>query len=105
MFTKLATITAAATLVSFTAFAQDSSSNAGSTTNAMDQAMQMDEPTANVFYSDAKARTFRPEAEWSKNWAGLKDEQRAKMKADCSTNGATPRSEGDTRICDWAGNN
>ncbi len=52
-----------------------------------------------------KARTLGPEAEWSKNWAGLTDEQRAKMKSDCSTNGATARGEGDTRVCEWAGNN
>ncbi|MCR6502038.1 hypothetical protein MUO32_23700 [Shinella sp. CPCC 101442] len=107
MLTKLATIAAAATLISFSAFAQTSSGEStSSTTNAGDQAlMQMDEATGNVFYSDMKARTLRPEAEWSKNWAGLNDEQRSKMKADCSTNGATNRSEGDTRVCDWAGNN
>lgn len=108
MFTKLAAIAAAATLVSFTAFAQTSSGETASdTTNAADQTqmMQMDEATGNVFYSDMKARTLRPEAEWAKNWAGLSDEQRAKMKSDCSTNGATARSEGDTRVCEWAGNN
>jgi len=106
MFAKLTTIAAAATLISFSAFAQTGSGDAADTTNAGDQAqMQMDEATANVFYSDVKARTFRPEAEWSKNWAGLNDEQRAKMKSDCSTNGATARSEGDTRVCEWAGNN
>lgn len=107
MFTKFITIAAAATLIGFSAFAQTSSGETASdTTNAADQAqMQMDEATANVFYSDMKARTLRPEAEWSKNWAGLSDEQRAKMKSDCSTNGATARSEGDTRVCEWAGNN
>ncbi|WP_313527578.1 hypothetical protein [Shinella sp.] len=108
MFTKFTTIAATATLIGFSAFAQTSSGEATSdTTNAGDQAqmMQMDEATGNVFYSDMKARTLRPEAEWSKNWAGLNDEQRAKMKSDCSTNGATARSEGDTRVCEWAGNN
>lgn len=106
MLTKLTAIAAAATLISFSAFAQTSTGDASETTNAGDQAqMQMDEATANVFYSDVKARTLRPEAEWSKNWAGLNDEQRAKMKSDCSTNGATARSEGDTRVCAWAGNN
>ena len=107
MLTKITTIAAVATLVSFSAFAQTSSGDAADTTNAADQAqmMQMDEATGNVFYSDVKARTLRPEAEWSKNWAGLTDEQRAKMKSDCSTNGATARSEGDTRVCEWAGNN
>ncbi|MCR6502828.1 hypothetical protein MUO32_27765 [Shinella sp. CPCC 101442] len=106
MLTKLATIAAAATLLSISALAQTNSGDAAETTNAGDQAqMQMDEATGNVFYSDMKARTLRPEAEWSKNWAGLKDEQRAKMKSDCSTNGAMNRSEGDTRVCDWAGNN
>nr|WP_298098604.1 hypothetical protein [uncultured Shinella sp.] len=106
MLTKLTTIAVAATLVSFSAFAQTSSGDAAATTNAGDQAqMQMDEATGNVFYSDMKARTLRPEAEWAKNWAGLTDEQRAKMKSDCSTNGATARSEGDTRVCEWAGNN
>lgn len=106
MFTKLATIAAAATLIGFSAFAQTSSDTPSDTTNAGDQTqMQMDEATGNVFYSDIKARTLRPEAEWSKNWAGLSDEQRAKMKSDCSTNGATARSEGDTRVCAWAGNN
>lgn len=107
MFAKLTTIATVATLVSFSAFAQTSSDTASETTNAADQAqmMQMDEATGNVFYSDMKARTLRPEAEWAKNWAGLTDEQRAKMKSDCSTNGATARSEGDTRVCEWAGNN
>nr|WP_298104640.1 hypothetical protein [uncultured Shinella sp.] len=108
MLTKIATITAAATLIGFSAFAQTSSEGTASdTTNAADQAqmMQMDEATGNVFYSDMKARTLRPEAEWAKNWSGLTDEQRAKMKADCSENGATPRDEGDTRVCEWAGNN
>jgi hypothetical protein len=106
MFTKFTTIAAAATLIGFSAFAQTSSGDAAGTTNAGDQAqMQMDDATANVFYSDMKARTMRPETEWSKNWAGLSDEQRAKMKSDCSTNGATARSEGDTRVCEWAGKN
>ncbi|WP_421579769.1 hypothetical protein [Shinella sp. M31] len=107
MFAKLTTLAAVATLVSFSAFAQTSGDTASETTNAADQAqmMQMDEATGNVFYSDMKARTLRPETEWAKNWAGLTDEQRAKMKSDCSTNGASARSEGDTRVCEWAGNN
>lgn len=109
MIIKLATVAAAATLISFSAFAQDASATGGTagTTNATDQAqqMQMDEATGNVFYSDMKARTMRPEAEWAKNWSGLTDEQRAKMKSDCTANAATARDEGDTRVCDWAGNN
>lgn len=107
MFANLTTLAAAATLVSFSAFAQTSGNTASETTNAADQAqmMQMDEATGSVFYSDMKTRTLRPEAEWAKNWAGLTDEQRAKIKSDCSTNGATARSEGDTRVCEWAGNN
>lgn len=106
MITKLTMIAAAATLVGFSAFAQTSSdSNPAETTNATDQALQMDEPTANVFYSDVKARTLRPEAEWATNWSGLDDEQRAKLKADCTANTTTVRDEGDTRVCRWAGNN
>ena len=108
MIAKLTTIAAAATLIAFSAFAQDSTSgDAAGTTNATDQAeqMQMDEATGNVFYSDMKARTMRPEAEWTKNWSGLSDEQRAKVKSDCTANAATTRDEGDTRVCTWAGNN
>ncbi len=76
--TKLKTIAATATLMSFPALAQTSSGDAAGTTNAADQAqMQMDEATGNVFYNDMKARTLRPESEWSKDWAGLTDAQRA----------------------------
>ncbi len=51
MFTKLTTIAAVATLVSFPAFAQASTGDAAGTTNIADQAqmMQMDEATGNVF--------------------------------------------------------
>ena len=106
MFVKLTMVAAAATLISFSAFAQ-ASGDASETTNATDAAQQMQwEPAvSDAFYSDAKARTLRPEAEWTKNWSGLTDEQRAKVKADCTTNTATARDEGDTRVCKWAGNN
>jgi len=106
MISKITMIAAAATLVSFSAFAQTSSDDSPSqTTNATDQALQMDQPTADVFYSDVNARTLRPEAEWATNWSGLNDEQRAKLRADCAGNTNTVRSEGDTRVCAWAGNN
>ena len=108
MITKIVSFAAAVAFVGSSAFAQTAAGDTASeTTNAADQAQQMqwEEPVANVFYSDVKARTLRPEAEWTKNWSGLTDEQRAKVQADCAADTATPRDEGDTRVCDWAGNN
>lgn len=103
----LVTAAAIAALVSFSAHAQDGSGgSAGETTNAQDAKQMMWEgPVADTFYSDVTARTLRPDTEWSKGWSGLTDEQRAKVKADCSANNAEPRDEGDTRVCAWAGNN
>jgi Spy/CpxP family protein refolding chaperone len=102
----LITAVALAACVSFSAYAQDSSTDTGSTTNAQDaKEMMWEGPVADTFYSDTSARTLRPDSEWSKGWSSLTDEQRAKVKSDCSANTAQPRDEGDTRVCEWAGNN
>ena len=101
------TVTAIAALVGFSAYAQDTTAGdtASETTNAKDaQQMMWDGPIADTFYSDVTARTMRPESEWSTRWTALTDEQRAKVKADCTANTAEPRDEGVTRACAWAGN-
>lgn len=103
----LVTVTAIAALVSFSAYAQDSTTSDGAseTTNAQDaKEMMWEGPIAETFYSDVTARTMRPESEWATGWAALTDEQRAKVKADCTANTAQPRDEGVTRACVWAGN-
>lgn len=126
MIAKLTTIAAAAMLVSFTAFAQDTGTggtNSGGTTDesggpaSLDSGsnstsseqdnhqMKWEGATGEAFFSDMKARTLRPEAEWSANWTKLTDDQRASIKKDCEAASQTNRDEAETQICTFASAN
>jgi Spy/CpxP family protein refolding chaperone len=82
----------------------DNGSN--STSSAEDNhQMEWDANVGETFYSDMKARTLRPEAEWSANWTKLTDDQRANIKKDCEAASQTNRDEAETQICTFASAN
>ncbi|QRI64810.1 hypothetical protein JQ506_07405 [Shinella sp. PSBB067] len=117
MFLKLATVTAAAALISFSAYAQTQSGDTNNTQGgeadhsavnqeAGDMHQVWSGASGDVFFSDTSTRKMRSEAEWPDRWSKLSDDQRAEIKRNCDAASQTNRDEAETgAICTFVGKN
>lgn len=110
MFSKLATVTAAAVLMSISAYAQTEgggeADHSAVNQGAGDSHQVWSGATGEVFFSDMSARTVRPEAEWSDRWTKLSDDQRAEVKRHCEAASQTNKDEAETgAICEFVSKN
>ncbi|GMB82613.1 hypothetical protein NN6n1_33960 [Shinella zoogloeoides] len=114
---KIATVTAAAVLMSLSAYAQTQGGNTnGSAGGEADHSAVNKEAgdmhqvwsgaAGDVFFSDTGSRKMRPHAEWPDRWNKLSADQRAEIKRRCDAASQTNRDDAEAgAICEFVGKN